>query len=306
MSTAAQNIRYAFRMLRKSAWFTIVSVATLSLGIGATAGIALVARAMLFRPLPYADPSRLVVLWCTNAKQGWTSGPATVQEVLDWQRRASSFTGISGFTWTDYKSFSATSADGAERISGVAVLPGLFEALQSRPLLGRAFLPQEFFGGQRVALLGYRSWKQRFGGSPDLVGGTIRINREAYTVVGILPEDFELPVITNAAQLLVPFALDSKDASDRRQHLITAFGRLRPGISMAQMDAEMTLISRQLASTHLEDADFGVRAASLRDSEGLNNAREQLPMFLITVLLMMLIAGANVAGMLLSRFAARQ
>ena len=306
MPNAAHDIRYAFRMLRKSFCFTVVSVATLSLGIGATAGIILVARAMLFRPLPYADPSRVLVLWSTNVKRGWTSGPASVPDVLDWQRRVSSFAAIGGFTWTDYESFAATSADGAERISGVAVLPGLFEALQSRPLFGRDFLPQEFYGGQRVALLGYRSWKERFGGSPDLVGRTIRLNRQAYTIVGILPADFELPVITNAAQVLVPFRLDSKDATDRRQHLITVFGRLRAGIGVPQAQAEMTLISGQLASAHPEDADFGVRLAGLRDSEGLSSARDQLPIFLVTVLLMMLIAGANVAGILLSRFAARR
>jgi predicted permease len=302
----ANDLRYAFRMLLKSPAFTSLAIATLALGIGSTAGIVLVGRAMLFRTLPYKDPSQLVVLWATNVKQGWTSGPEPVQDVLEWQRRARSFSAVSGFTWTDYESFSLSTGEGAQRINGVAVLPSLFDALGARPLFGRDFLPSEFVGHPRAAIIGYRTWKEQFGGSLDLVGRSIRINREPYTVVGILPDDFELPAITNAAQLLVPLPLDSADAQARGLRLITAFGRLKPGVSMAQAQSEMDVVARAQAADRIEDAGFGVRAGTLRDAEGLQNARQQLPVFLATVLLLMLIAGANVAGILLSRFSTRR
>lgn len=306
MTAWSHDLRYAFRLLLKSPGFTFLAIATLALGIGASAGIVLVGRAMLFRPLPYRDPSRLLVLQSANPQRGWTGGPVSVPDLFDWQRRSGSFASISGFTWTDYESFAVTTGEGAQRINGVAVLPHLFDTLDARPLFGRDFLPAEFFGHPRVALLGYRTWTQLFGGSPDLVGHAIRVNREPYTVVGILPAEFELPGITDAAQILVPLSLDSSDAASRQLRLMWPFGRLKPGATRAQAQSELEVIGRRLAADHPEDVGFSVRAGTLRDAEGLDDARQKLPVFLATVLLLMGIAGANVAGILLSRFAARR
>jgi putative ABC transport system permease protein len=306
MNALWQDARYGLRMFAKAPFLTAVAVVTLALGIGANTGVLSVGRTLLYRPLPYRSPDGLVVLWGKNLKQGWDTTMVSVPDVLDWQRQASSFDSITGITWTDYQTFSLASDSGAERLRGAAVLPKLFETLQVQPLIGRGFLLQEFIGEQRVLLLGFSTWETRFAADRRLLGHTIRLNREPYTVVGVLPKDFELPVLDDGVEVVVPLRLDSPDALDRKQRIMFGVGRRKTGATMAQVQTEMTTIGNRLATEYKDDAGYSVNVQNLREGEGLKDLREKLPIFLVTVTLMVLIAAANVAGILLSRFAARK
>ena len=306
MSGFWQDVRYGLRMLAKAPTLSVTAVVTLALGIGANTGLLSIGRTLLYRPLPYQDPGQLAVLWGKNVKQHWDTTMVSVPDVLDWQRQATSFDSITGITWTDYEVFSLASEAGAERVRGAAVLPNLFETLRTQPLIGRGFLPEDFAGDKRVLLLGFATWKTRFGSDPTLVGRTIRVNREPYTVVGILPKNFEVPVLDDGIEILVPLRLDAADALDRNQRIVFGVGRRKSGTTMAQAQTEMQTIGARLAAEYKDDAGYSVNTANLRDSEGLTDLREKLPIFLVTVLLMVVISAANVAGILLSRFAARQ
>ena len=299
------DVRYGLRMLAKGPGFTVVAVATLALGIGANTAILSVGKSVLYRAVPYKEPARIVAIWSKEVKRGWGEMQMSVPDLLDYQSRAHSFEALSGFTWTDYKTFALTSDSGAERIRGLAVMPGLFDVVAMRPLIGREFLPDEFIGEKHVAMLGYDTWRARFGGDPGLVGRTVRVNREPYTVVGILPKDFEIPVMDSGLQILIPLRLDGPDVLDRKQRILVGAGLLKPGITVAQARAEIDAIGKQLAAEHTEDAEISGNVQALGES-GLQDAKTQLPIFLTTVLLMLLIAAANVAGILLARFAARR
>lgn len=305
MGSWSQDIRYGCRMLLKAPGFTAVAVATLALGIGANTAILSVGRSVLYRSFPFPQPNRLAVLWTRNVKRGWAEMQTSVPDILDYQNRASSLQGISGFTWTDYQTFSIGGSGGAQRVRGVAVLPGLFDVIGVRPIIGRDFVHEEYAGKSRVALLGYDLWRTKFDADRNIVGHTVRINRDAYTVVGILPKGFEVPVLNNGLEVLVPFRMDGEEAIDRKQRLIVGVGRLKPGTTVEQAHVELESIGTQLAKQYPDDADYTANVLTLRESEGLQDARTQLPIFLTTVLMMMLIAAANVAAILLSRFAAR-
>ena len=305
MSGLWNDIRYGLRMLAKGPGFTAIAVVTLALGIGANTAILSIGRSVLYRTVPYKDPQRIAVLWNKDLKRGFNEMQMSVGDLLDYQRRAGSFEALSGFTWTDYKNFSLSSDTGAERIRGLAILPGLFTVAQTHPLIGREFLPEEYVGEKHVAMLGYDTWRTRFGADPGLVGRIVKVNREPYTVVAILPKDFEIPVMDEGLQILVPLRLDGPDALDRKQRPLVGAGLLKPGRTLAQARAEVEAIGKQLAAEHPEDAGITGSVEALGET-GLQDAKAQLPIFLITVLLMLLIAAANVAGILLSRFAARQ
>ena len=306
MSGFFQDARYGLRMLAKSPALSGMAILTLAVAIGANSAILLVGRSVLLRPFPYKNANRLVVLWGKDVRRGWDQTQVPVADVLDWQRRATSFDSITAFTWTDYESFTLNSDTGSERIKGVAVLPNLFETIEKQPLIGNGFVPDDFLGEKRVVLLSYPLWQSHFGSDASIVGHTVRINREPYTVAGILPKGFEIPVLGDAPQILVPLPLDSPDVLNRKAKLLVGVGRLKPSSTLSAARAEMEAIGGQLATEHPEDAGTSINASSLRESEGLDDARAQLPIYLATVVLMILIATANVAGILLSRFAARR
>lgn len=306
MTGLLHDLRYSWRMLVKTRGFTAVAIITLALGIGANTAILSIGRGMFYRPLPYRDAGALGVIWGKDVKRGWSTTNASVGDFQAWQQRASSFASMTAFTWTDYGSFALASNAGADRVRGIAVLPNLFETLGERPFAGRGFLPEEFRGEHRVLLMSYALWQLHFAGDPAIVGGTVRLNRQPYTVIGILPKDFEIPALDDAAQIIVPLRLDSTEALDRTQRLLIGAGRLKTGHSFAEARAELESISTQLAHDHAEDAGFSTNLQTLRAAEGLQDARQKIPIFLWTVALLLSIAAANVAGILLSRFAARQ
>lgn len=305
MNGFPQDVRFAFRMLAKAPVFTAIAVATLALAIGANTAILSVGTSVLYRTLPYKNPDRIAVIWSKDTKRGWDHMQTSVPALLEYRKQATSLAHVTGYTWTDYENFSLGGSDGARRVRGVAILPGLFDALETRPLLGRDFLPQEFVRDAHVAILGYDLWRTHFSSDPSLVGRTIRINREPYTVVAILPANFEVPVLDAGLELLVPFALDGPDAADHASRLMIGVGVLKPGRTLEQAGAELQAISKHLGDENPDEKRFTASVQTVRDSEGLQDARAQLPIYLTTVVLMMLIAASNVTGILLSRFTGR-
>lgn len=305
MPGLGHDIRYGLRMLAKSPGFSAVAIATLSLGIGANTAILSVGHSVLYRPLPYKKASDLAIVWGKDLKRGWNRTQLSVPDFLDYQRLSTSFQAMSGYTWTDYMTFSLSGENGAQRIRGAAVMPGLFRLLDAHPFIGREFLPEEFIGDKHVALLGYETWRTHFGANRDLVGRTIRVNREPYTVIGILPEGCEIPVLDAGLGILVPLRLDSTEAQSRAERLVVGVGLLKPDVKLQTARVELDQIGKRLGAEFPEDALYTAAVETLRDSEGLEDAKAALPVFLVTVLLMMLIAAANAAGILLSRFANR-
>ena len=181
MKTLWQDLRYGIRMLIKSPGFTLVAVVALALGTGANTAIFSVVNAVLLRPLPFNEPKRIVQIWENNLPRGWTQNTVSPHNFADWQKQSRSFEEMAAY---EFESFILIGGDMPERIGGSLVSAGFTEVLGVNPALGRSFLPEEDQpGANRVAILSHRLW-QRFGANPNLLGQTLTLNNESFTVVG--------------------------------------------------------------------------------------------------------------------------
>lgn len=307
MERLVQDVRHAGRRLLASAGSTAILVLTLGLGIGATTAVVALTMGTLFRRLPYPEPDRLVSVSSSNLETGWTDMAVSPRVFEEWRARARSLEEISAYTWTDYRAFTVAGPGGAERVKGVAVLPNIFSTLGRPPLLGRSFLSDEARpGADKVVMLAHPLWTRGFGADPGIVGRPIRINRENHLVVGVLPEGFELPWLGDVPEIFVPLVMGAADVGGPDSHLLSVAARLRPGIEPEAANVELKAISPQLA---IEDAPrhggWSATVAAVRNLDA-GPVRRSLPLFLSTAGLMWLLACANVAGMLLARFAPRR
>src|ERR1051326_5842489 len=187
------DLRYAARVLLKSPGFTVVAVLALALGIGANSAIFSVVNSVLLRPLPYKDPDRLVIAWESNPQllddYLKTHNEAAPANFYDWQAQSHVFENLAAFRWRD---FNLTDGDNPEQVTGSAVTPNMFATLGVSPLIGRDFLPEEGEPGKDAeVILSYGLWQRRFGADPKVVNRQVGINGQAYTVVGVMPRDFE-------------------------------------------------------------------------------------------------------------------
>src|SRR6266849_6194342 len=191
LETLAQDLRYAARTLRKNPGFTMVAVLTLGLGIGANTAMFSVVQSVLLRPLPYAQPDRLVEISETNPLKHWTHTVAAPANFADWQRMNSVFTGIAAYGRTE--TFLSGSGE-QQRLRALAVTGNLFDVLGVPPLLGRTFTYEETFEGKnRVVVLSYNLWQSQFAGDPHVVGRTISLTGKTYEVIGVMPRSFFFP-----------------------------------------------------------------------------------------------------------------
>jgi predicted permease len=301
------DLAYAVRMLRKNPGFTAAAVATLGLGIGANTAIFSVCNAVLFKPLPYQEPDRLVMLW-ERMRGGVLSGVAPANFV-DWRTEGGSFTGMAA---VHFSSFILGGAAEPARLAGAHVSSGFFSVLGVRFTLGRDFGPEEERSGQhQVAILSHGVWQERFGGDRGIVGRAITLNDSSYTVVGVLPPGFQFASrpadfqARNQADVWVPLTLDPQK-QPRGTHPFRVIARLKPDVDLARAQAELDVIGANLARLYPQDnRDRGISAVPLAE-QVTASVRLALQALLGAVGLVLLLACANVANLLLSRAAARR
>ena len=307
MDSLLHDLRYAIRTLVRTPGFTIVAVLALALGIGANTAIFTIVNAALIEPLPFHDPDRLVMLWERHARRPDRKNTVGPANYIRWRERATSFEDLSGFIDTRGV---LTGGGEPEEVSTQLVLGDMFRILAVPPRLGRTFTPAELSdSASHVTVLSHALWQRRFSGDAGIVGRAIQFNNTATIVVGVMPPDVQ--VLTSRSQvgkptdLWIPFPLPA-EARTPRGRSISVIGRLKPGATIHQAQAEMDAIAGALSKEIPEfDTDWGVRVLSLRD-ELAGNIRPALLVLAGAVAFVLLIACANVANLLLTRGVTRQ
>ncbi len=302
METLLQDLRYGVRMLRKTPGFTAVAVLTLALGIGGNTAIFSAVNATLLRPLPFPDSERLMMLFHSYPKLNLAR--ATVSPIaLDYYRQnAKSFASLGAFSgW--HAPQNLTGAGNPEQVRTIAVTGGFFPVMGVAPLQGRTIMEADDKPGSRVAVLSYAFWQQRFVGNTGMVGREITLDGINYTVIGIMPATFDYPA---TAQLWVPYGFAAPEWKNEIEFL-NVVGRLKPGITPQQADAEMGQITAAIVKMFPDLAQVGWRAvaAPFRDVM-VGDVRPALLVLLGAVGCVLLIACANLANLLLARSADRQ
>src|SRR5579872_1076008 len=304
MGTLMQDLRYGWRALRKSPGFTAVAVIVLALGIGANTAIFSVVNAVLLRPLPYRNPSRLMQVWhVPPAKEfpGMSTFSVSPANYLDWERQNHVFQSMAIY---GFRAFNITGSDQPQALQASVVSRDFYRTLGVRPLLGRTFTADEEQPGQNhVVVLGYSLWKSAFGGNPNIVGSNIHLDDQPYTVVGVMPPKFKFP---DWAQLWAPLGWTDQERAVRGNHNYMVIGRLKPDTTMQQAQAEMNTISARLQQQYpVDDAGWGAVIVPLRE-QMVSDLRPALLVLLGAVAFVLLIACANVANLVLAKTVSRR
>ncbi|HEX5072918.1 MAG TPA: ABC transporter permease [Gemmatimonadaceae bacterium] len=293
-----QDARYALRQLARMPGFTAVSALTLAIGIGATTAIFSIVNAVVLRPLPFPDPDRLVRVY--SNRRG-TDGSTSAANFVRWRERSHSF---SQLVPVEYRNFTLLTGDRpAEQVTGLRVSADFFPALGLGMRLGRPFSAEEDQPGRdNVVILNERFWKSRFNGDSSVIGRSVRLNAVEHVVIGVISPAAD--VMTADANVWVPIAFTSEERGDSRKGYLDVFGRLAPGVSLAQAQSEMSAIAKGLETELEENRENGVRLASLTEVY-VGSYRSRLFILLGAVAFVLLIACVNVANLLLARGAAR-
>jgi putative ABC transport system permease protein len=298
MAILIQDLRYAARMMLKQPLFTGVALVALALGIGANTAIFTVVNSVLLRPLPYADPDHLVWVWDTQPQLA--AAPASLPDFLDWKDQNQSFEHMAAFLSGN---MFVDNGNGTQNTRVGLVTPDFFSLFRVTPLLGRTFSEEETQPGRfRVAVLSQAMWQRRFGSDPGVIGQSMELSGAAYTIVGVIPSGFGYP---DGAEVWRPLPIDTKQLN-RGPHYLSVVGRLRPDVSLAQAQADMSAIAARLAEAYPEKiAGHGIKLQLLADYV-VGDIKPALLVILAAVGFVLLIACANVANLLLSRAAARE
>ena len=311
-----QAIRLAFRSLVKTLGFTIVAIITIALAIGASTAVFSLVNALLIRPLPFQAPQALVLLFEKFAAQGLDQIPVSAPEYLDWEKQTRSYERIAAFNFAD---FNLTGGDMPERVPGAVVTPSLFPLLGVAPIKGRVFNDSEFGeGNDGVVMISERLWRRRYNSDPRLVGSEVSVNGRSFTVVGIMPANFEFPLplfgvqggtFAERADMWKPIAFTKNELESRGSRSYGVIGRLKPGTTIAQAQAEADTVVANWHSLFPDNykatTKFGATLYPLHDLV-IGGMRPALMILLGAVAMVLLIACANLTTMLLARAGARE
>ncbi len=298
MQTLFQDLRYGARMIMKKPGVTIIAVLALAFGIGANTAIFSVVHALLLKPYPFPELERIVAIWDESVRS--PHNEVSIANYLDWRAQSQSYEHLGMYR---YWGVNLTGAGDPERVQGFLVTANLIDALGLQPTLGRNFREEENEPGKdKVVILSHGLWQRRFGGDPQIIGKTIELNSEARAIVGVLPAEFNYP---RGMEVMAPFAFTPELKSNRGNHSYLVVGRLKPGVSVEQAQAEMNTITARLAQQY-PDNNTGLGAGVyplLGDT--VRHYRTALIALMCAVGFVLLIACANVANLLLARAAER-
>jgi putative ABC transport system permease protein len=311
-----QEFRFALRNLVKTPGFTIVAVITVALAIAANTAVFSLVNALLIRPLPFKAPESLVLLFERFSGQGLDQIPVSAPEYLDWEKQTRSYERIAAF---NFANFNLTGGDMPERVQGAVVTPSLFPLLGVQPIKGRVFNDAEFGeGNDGIVVISERLWRRRFNSDPQLVGTQVSVNGRSFTVVGIMPANFEFPLplfgvqggtFAERADMWKPIAFTKQELESRGSRSYGVIGRLKPGVTIAQAQAEADTIVANwhpLFPDNYEPATkFGATLYPIHDLV-IGGMRPALMILLGAVAVVLLIACANLTTMLLARAGARE
>ncbi|MGH9821830.1 MAG: ADOP family duplicated permease [Blastocatellia bacterium] len=301
LETIFQDLRFGARMILKNPLFTAAVVVTLTLGIGATTAIFSVVNTVLLAPLPFKDADRLVMVWATSVRRtGGEVVPVTPADFQDWKARNHVFDEMAGSTdW----SYTLTGAGEPAQLNGYRLEANAFNVLGVKPLIGQIFGEEQTrTGNDTVAVLSYDLWQDRFGGDKSILGKTITLSGDAYTVIGVMPNGFAYPAHTD---LWTPLILRTTLWSNRDRGFFRTIARLKPGVSIKKAQAEMDSIASSLQQEYPQtNTGRGIRIVSMRDMS-VGDIRPALLVLLCAVGLVLLIACANIANLLLARATSR-
>ena len=294
------DLKFALRQLLKNPGFTAVAVLTLALGIGANTAIFSFVNAILLRPLPYKDAERLVMVSENHRTNGWDRFTIGAPVLGEWRKQSTVFEGLAARGWAG---FILTGKGQPETISGALLSANAFALLGIKPILGRDFLPEdETHGKHYVALLSHEFWQRRFGGSTNVLGQSVTLNAEPYTIVGVMPPRTFFP--DPNLQVWVPLAFSANDLRNRHAHKYTGYGRLKPGVTLERARAEMELIARRMAEADEQNKGWGAGVDPLH-AMTVGESSKVLLVLLGAVGLVLLSGCANIANLLLARSASR-
>lgn len=306
VAQTAMDIRYTFRQLSKSRGFTAMAVFTLALGIGATTAIFSIVEGVLLRQLPFPESNQLVVLSDVFAKEKSSDGlrGVTAPDIRAYTRDTRSFSNLGGYETTTYE---VSGTGDPVQVYAARMTSGVFPALGVQPLQGRVFTQEEDEQNQQVVVLSYSYWKSHMGGDPRVVGTKIQLDRKPYVVIGVMPRDFEFPLLPghlNASQLWVPMSFTGDElTSGAANWNFSMVGRLRPGVTPARAQEDSERVAQEIMRNYpawMSDTRIIAQVIPLQEST-VKQARPMLGTLFFAVAVVLFIACANLAGLLLVR-----
>src|SRR5215207_2229929 len=298
-----QDLRQGWRGMRKQPGFTLIAAITLAMGIGANTAIFSVINALILNPLHFVEADRVVALWRT-AKDRWVKGPASYLDLQEWNAQSNSFEAIGGYKPNGFTLFDQQ----AERVQGMRVTADFLSLLKVKPVLGRDFQPEEEKRGAKdVVIISNQFWRERLNGDASAVGKELTVDGKPFTVVGVLPHDFEFPLARQSTELLTTVAGEGQNLEERGALMLVPLGRLKQGVTFTQAQADLTNISGNLEQQYPRNWHNTIAYLVPAGEEIVGpEIRRGLWVLLGAVIFLLLIACTNVSNLLLVRASVRQ